>query len=355
MNKGLSPAAKVQHVVSHAAPQVASRVQQVVSHAAPQVARVQQAVKHAAPQVAKVQQAVQHAAPQVASRVQQVVSHAAPQVAKVQQAVQHAAPQVARKVQPVIEPASHIIGSTPAAAKQVTYQTVPQKQVLPVAHQVSPGTVEAGSKKLRFYDQEAIRDPYAQISNSGFTPVGNLKTYGVANMYDRSEPTKLRDLKELYTVPYNTTPFLGTNTTSIKYVDDDSTILRYPVFQNKKSAIDTSQVTIYPAQQFINNPNVSPEMNTFYEQATTINLLDKDNYTYSKSIDPNLPGLGQDNYGLESTRYINRWNIVDPRVVQNVNNIIMNVKNSNGDVISLKPCGISTRNELRNYVEVNNC
>jgi hypothetical protein len=217
-----------------------------------------------------------------------------------------------------------------------------------------PGVVNAGSKKLRYYDQNQIRDPYAQISNSGFTPVGNLKTYGVANMYDRSEPTRLRDLPELYTVPYTTTPFLGNNTTSIKYVDDDSTVLRSPVFQNKKSAIDVSQVTIHPQQQFINNPDVSPEMNTFYEQATTINMLEN-NYTYSANIDPTKIGLGQKNDGLESTRYINRWDIVDPRVVQNVNNIVMNVKKSNGDTISLHQCGISTRNELRNYVEVNNC
>ena len=219
----------------------------------------------------------------------------------------------------------------------------------------SPGTMNAASKKLRYYDQDLIRDPYAQISNSGFTPVGNLKTYGVANMYDRSEPTNLRDLRELYTVPYKTTPFLGQNAPSIKYVDSDSTILRSPVFQNKKSAIDVTQVTIHPAKQFIKNPGVSPELNNFYEQSTTINLLDKDNYTYSSTIDPNLLGLGQNNDGLESTRYINRWDIVDPSIVQNVDNIVMNMKNSNGDIISLKPCGISTRNELRNYVEVNNC
>ena len=174
-------------------------------------------------------------------------------------------------------------------------------------------------------------------------------------MYDRAEPTRLRDLRELYTVPYSTTPFLGQNVPSVKYIDDDSTKLRYPVFQNKKSAIDVSQVTIHPAKQFINNPGVSPELNNFYEQSTTINLLDKDNYKYSSTIDPTLPGLGQKNYGLESSRYINRWDIVDPSIVQNVDNIIMNMKNSQGALISLKSCGVSTRNELRNYVEVNDC
>ena len=215
-------------------------------------------------------------------------------------------------------------------------------------------SISAGSKKLRYYDQDTIRDPYAQISNSGFTPIGNLKTYGVANMYDRSEPTNLRDLPELYTVPYNTTPFLGSNTTSIKYIDNDSTELRPPVFQNKKSVTDVTQITLHPGQVFVENPGVSKELNNYYAQATTINL-EKDNYTYESELDPDKLSLGQNNVGLQSSRYINRWDIVDPRVVQNVDNIVMNMKNAAGHVISLHQCGVSSRNELRNYVEVNDC
>ena len=215
--------------------------------------------------------------------------------------------------------------------------------------------LNAATKRLRYYNQDQIKDPYAQISNSGFTPIGNMKQYNVANMYDRPEPTNLRDLRELYTVPYNTSPFLGTNTTSIKYVDDDSTKLRYPVFQNKKSAVGTSQVTIHPPQIFNYNPGVSQELNTFYQQATTINQMGNDDYTYSAPLDSTFINLGQKNDGAQSTRYVNRWNIVDPRIVQNVDNIIMNMKNSNGNDISLYQCGVSTRNELRNYVETNNC
>jgi len=215
--------------------------------------------------------------------------------------------------------------------------------------------IDAASKKLRYYNQDTIRDPYSQISNSGFTPVGNLKTYGVANMYDRSEPTNLRDLRELYTIPYTTTPFLGTNTTSIKYVDDDSTKLRYPVFQNRKSAIDVTQITTHPGQVFVKNDGVSPELNNYYEQATTINLPGSDYQKYPNNLDPTNIMLGQKNYGLDNSRYINRWDIVDPRVVQNVDNIVMNMKTCDGNIIGLFPCGISTRNELRNYVETNNC
>jgi hypothetical protein len=216
-------------------------------------------------------------------------------------------------------------------------------------------TIDAGSKKMRFYNQDQIKDPYQQIQNSGFTAIGNLKTYGVANMYDRPEPTNLRDLPELYTIPYSTTPFLGTNTTSIKYVDNDSTKLRYPVFQNRKSAIDTTQVTMYPQQAFLENPGVSPALNNFYEQVTTINLLGSKDQQFEDPLDPNKIKLGQPNNGLASQRFMNRWDIVDPRVVQNVDNIVMNSKNSDGATISLFSCGISSRNELRNYVETNNC
>lgn len=217
------------------------------------------------------------------------------------------------------------------------------------------GVVDAASKKLRFYNQDPIKDPYNQISNSGFTPIGNLKTYGVANMYDRPEPTQLRDLKELYTVPYATTPFLGTNTTSVKYIDDDSTKLRYPVFLNKKSAITTSQVVTHPQQVFVRNPGVSDALNNFYEQATTINLAGDHDQTFERDLDPTKLQLGQHNFGLDTTRFMNRWDIVDPSIVQNVDNIIMNMKNSEGGTISLFQCGVSTRNELRNYVEINGC
>jgi hypothetical protein len=195
------------------------------------------------------------------------------------------------------------------------------------------------TQKLKFYTQpvDKIKDPYAQISNSGFTVVGNNKTYAVANLYDRPEPTRLNDIRDVYTVPYNTTPFLGNNVTIRKNIDVDSVVLRPPVNFNKKSAIDISQVTIHPQKLYSNNPDVSDEMNNFYNEANTIN---------------------EDGSSKETkyiTRFVNRWDYVDPRVVQNVDNIIMNMKYKDGRDISLPQCGLSTRNELRNYVEINNC
>jgi len=217
------------------------------------------------------------------------------------------------------------------------------------------GVIEAGSKPLKYYSQNEITDPYAQISDSGFTPLGNIKQYNVANMYDRPLPTHLKNLKDTYTVPYNTSPFLGTNTTSIKYIDDNSLNLRTPVFNNKKSAITVSDLTYFPQQEFVANSGVSNELNNYYEQYTTINSTGKNDQTFPSALDSTKPRLGQQNDGLNSSRYINRWDIVDPRITQNVDHIIMNVKKPDGTFISLPPCGVSTRNELRNYVEVNNC
>ena len=76
---------------------------------------------------------------------------------------------------------------------------------------------------------------------------------------------------------------------------------------------------------------------------------------FENVVNPNDIKLGQPNGGLASQRFINRWDIVDPRIVQNVDNIVMNTKSADGQIISLHQCGISSRDELRNYVESNNC
>jgi hypothetical protein len=202
--------------------------------------------------------------------------------------------------------------------------------------------------------QQVVTDPILQISENGYTPLGNLKTYGVQGLYDRPEPTNLRDLPELYTVPYTTSPFLGNVSTSRKDVDVDSEVLRYPVYNNKKSAIDISQVVNYPQQVFIPNNSVSKELNNFYEQSIAINLPIGNYETSDIPFDETKIGLGQPEFN-NIKRQVNRWNIVDPRITQNVEHIIMNMVTKDGSNISLPQCGLSTRNELRNYVEKNSC
>ena len=172
-------------------------------------------------------------------------------------------------------------------------------------------------------------------------------------MYDRPEPTNLNDIKELYTVPYSTTPFLGNVVPSRKYIDIESENLRAPVYLNKKSAIDTSQVVIFPEKKFQRNNNVSTELNNFYEQQTTIDSPDTPE-KFTNVLDASKIGLGQGDFNNFS-RTVNRWNYVDPSITQNVEHIIMNVKTYDGNFVSLPQCGLSSRNELRNYVEVNKC
>ena len=219
--------------------------------------------------------------------------------------------------------------------------------------------VEPISQKMKYYTQpmNEIRDPYAQISEDGFTVVGNIKPYAVANLYDRPEPTRLNDLPEVYVVPYKTSPFLGTNAPIRKDIDVDSNMLRSPVYLNRKSAVGTSQVTIYPEQDpFTPNPNYSVAMNNFFAQMKTIEgrPLGEDEMTEAP-IESDKFMLNQINNGENTRRIVNRWDFVDPSVVQNVDNIIMNMKNQDGIDISLHACGISSRNELRTYVEVNKC
>jgi hypothetical protein len=124
-----------------------------------------------------------------------------------------------------------------------------------------------------------------------------------------------------------------------------------PVYLNKKSGKTITEVNYYPSQLFVPNDTVSPTLNKFYEQATTINLEGVD----MSKLDESKVMLGQINGGLNAQRLVNRWDYVDPRISQNVEHIIMNIKDVNGNDRSLFQCGISTRNELRNYVEMNNC
>ena len=92
-------------------------------------------------------------------------------------------------------------------------------------------------------------------------------------------------------------------------------------------------------------------MNNFYKQLTVINLPGGES---DLPLDETKIGLGVGDFN-NLTRYINRWDHVDPKITQNVNNIIMNMTTSDGNVISLPSCGLSSRNELRNYVEINKC
>ena len=127
-----------------------------------------------------------------------------------------------------------------------------------------------------------------------FTPVGNQRSYFVKNNLNfpiNGSPTTLGNRRFIqYVTPLATSPLLSNNAINTADIDVNSNFIRYGEVTNK-------------------------------------NDLTKD--------------------VLSSTDY-NRWEFVDPNIVQNVDNIIF----AKGVI---PRGGISSRNELRNYSTLMNC
>lgn len=119
-----------------------------------------------------------------------------------------------------------------------------------------------------------------------YTEIGNQKTYNVENMYDRALPTRLNPLNEVYVFPYSTTPFLGALNASREYSDTESN-LRYGTYlRDKKSAVDIGQVdyarwdpgvsdvTVQNAGQFGNGKMQQPiGKDGFFDYSSQNNVL----------------------------------------------------------------------------------
>lgn len=152
-------------------------------------------------------------------------------------------------------------------------------------------------KPIKYYVNSIwAPSPTNQTQFSTFTSVGNQKAYDVSGNLTYpgiGEPTTLGNKRFLeYITPLNTSPDLGSNNINVKDID-----------------INSNQMTFG-----IGEP-------------TNLNYLTKDVTT--------------------STDY-NRWSFVDPMLVQNPKNIIF------ADGV-IPPGGISTRNQLKNYANLNSC
>lgn len=150
-------------------------------------------------------------------------------------------------------------------------------------------------KPMKYYVNRVwAPSPTNNTNFSYFTAVGNQAAYNVRNnlIYpENGSPTHLGDKRFIeYILPLNTSPLLGNNAVNTTNVDIDSKFLRIGELTNK-------------------------------------NILTKDVTT--------------------ATDY-NRWEFVDPSVVQNPKNIIF----TDGVI---PRGGISSRNELRNYTTLNQC
>lgn len=129
---------------------------------------------------------------------------------------------------------------------------------------------------------------------SYYTAVGNQRTYNVGNNVQYpsiGSPTSLGDKRMIqYVMPLLTSPQLGNNAVNTTDIDVNSNYIRFGELTNAR--INTKDVTT-------------------------------------------------------ATDY-NRWQFVDPNVVQNPDHIIF----ANGVI---PRGGISSRNELRNYMSLENC
>ena len=152
-------------------------------------------------------------------------------------------------------------------------------------------------KPLKYYVNRVWAPaPTNQTHFSTYTAVGNQKAYDVNGNLTYpgiGAPTSLGDKRFLeYVLPLNSSPLLGSNNINVTDIDVNSNLLTFGI-----------------------------------GELTNANILTKDVTT--------------------ATDY-NRWDFVDPNVVQNPKNIIF------GDGV-LPRGGISTRNELRNFTQLQNC
>lgn len=150
-------------------------------------------------------------------------------------------------------------------------------------------------KPLKYYTNQVWTPaPNNNTNFSYFTPVGNQKSYNVqTNLQFPSigSPTHLGNKRFIeYVNPLVTSPLLGNN------------------------AVNTADIDIESKQLRIGEP-------------TNLNILTKD---------------------VTTAADYNRWEFVDPNIVQNPKHIIF------ADGV-IPRGGISTRNELQNYAELQSC
>lgn len=169
--------------------------------------------------------------------------------------------------------------------------------------------LRVGSKPMKYFVNQfnsPQMNPFME-----FTPVGNQQVYSVQNSFDHPLPTRLNPLYQTYVFPYATTPFLGQAAPSMMYADTSSNLRFGSNLRDKKSAVTLSEID-YNRQ----NPGVSAQ--------TVVNA---GQFTSNS-------GRGIDNHGYYD--------------YMGDNNVIF----MNGAV----PWGgVSSRNELHNQVDINNC
>jgi hypothetical protein len=97
-----------------------------------------------------------------------------------------------------------------------------------------------GSKPMKYYVNQ-LNSPQMNPFME-FTVVGNQQVYNVQNNYQTPVPTRLNPIYQTYVLPYSTTPNLGQAAPSMLYADTESNLRFGTNIRNKKSAVATSEI-----------------------------------------------------------------------------------------------------------------
>ena len=116
-----------------------------------------------------------------------------------------------------------------------------------------------------------------------FTPVGNAQNVNIANIFDRPIPSTLQTTSSVYTLPYSTSPFLGSSN-NINYLDTDNDLTLKTGLElrntNNQSDLSTKR---WPTFGDIHTES----MNVTVQNAGQHNNLSQN----MSSINENIPGL----------------------------------------------------------------
>lgn len=171
--------------------------------------------------------------------------------------------------------------------------------------------LSVGTKPMRYYINDFNTPQVNQFID--YTTVGNKKVYNVQNEYQAPLPTRLNSLQQTYVPPYSTTPFLGNTNPSMMYTDTESNLRNGADLRNRKSAVGLNEI----------------EQNRWdFVSAHTVQNAGQ----FGGSFQSNAQGIDRDGF-------------FDYKVQNNV--IFANSAWPNG--------GISSRNQMRNFIATNGC
>jgi hypothetical protein len=168
------------------------------------------------------------------------------------------------------------------------------------------------SKPMKYYVNQ-YNSPQTNPFET-FSVIGNQKVYNIPNVYDRALPTRLNSIGQVYILPYNTTPYLANAASDRSHIDTGSYLRWGTEIRPKQSETSLGEVDYNRW-----SPGVKEET---------------------------VQNAGQFAVGMKMQQPIGKDGYYD---YTSQNNVLF----GNSAVPGIQ--GISSRNQLRNFIEVNKC